>query len=364
MKPLFRHFLLVLVVAVLAGACKQDDPVAPVLRVPDSYAAFEGVDLSGPQEQLAMLSELSAYAKTAHDGISLDSTRLAAMYTNESGAGFRGSYGSSLQETTNPQVAQSMFDHIDRLAHASSLGLSSTPNQAGIHVAPSNGKSYLLDDNGVEYLQVIEKGLMGASLYYQAAEIHLQGVIRNPGSNGTTSNSTSAAQAAFDQALAYLGVPLDYPTDIDGIAFWGKYCNDRDPVIGTNAIIESFLRGRAAATQDIPDSQAESAARVIGQWERVAIGSAIHYLNQALSHVDDYARRAHDLTEAVAFLKSTANSSIASLDKATIQRYLEDCVGSSDWQEMDLWDVTDDQILSLRSELAQRFSMQDVSEQL
>ena len=358
--------LLSLLLGLSFAACSDDDPgAAPAeLIVPNTYAAFENVSYEGQQQRIAMLGELSAYAKTGNAGADVDPARLSAMYRNEAGADFAGAYTKDLYSKTFAQHADRYDDYF--VTHAATVrnGVAGEAGVAGIHTATSNGKTYALAANGVEYAQVIEKGLMGACFYYQANEVYLGDDRMSADNEVVEPGVGTEREHFFDEAFGYYGVPVDFPADTDGLAFWGDYGNDRDAVLSTNAIMAGFLRGRAAITAGDATEQARAVENVKAEWERVAAGSAIHYANLALAHADDYARRAHDLTEAIAFAQAIGYRSGGALTLAEVDALVTELAGAPRWADLDLYSADDARVVAFRDALAQATSLTDLREAL
>ena len=354
MKVHLRFLLLYSIACgVLTFSCDaDDDSLDAKLVVPTSYSEFDDAYYTGQLERLAMLTELKAYAKTAHDGAALDSSRLAAMYLNDAGAGFQGSYEKNLGSKTFELHRDRFYNYFGQLDRLSVIGAAATANAAGLHTTLDQENTYLLADNGVEYLQVVEKGLMAACFYYQAHSVYLSDQRMRADNTEPAFGASTARAHYFDEAFGYFGVPPDFPTDTDGVKFWGDYCNDRDRLLGTNTIMESFLTGRAAIVAGDESAQSAAVNSIKQRWELTAAGSAIHYLNLALLHAPDPARRAHDLTEAIAFAQAIGYGDGGSLGLQRIDELVETLAGSATWPLMNLWTVTDSAIETFRDELA------------
>ena len=166
----------------------------------------------------------------------------------------------------------------------------------------------------------------------------------------------TAKEHHFDEAFGYFGVPIDFPTNTDGIRFWGKYCNGRDELAGTNAIMDAFLRGRAAISAKDKEGQDKAVADIKELWEKAAAATAIHYLNDGIEKFSDDADRLHVLSEAEAFTKAlgyNADGALASEYNAVLT-----ALGSN------YWDVTVDDITAARDLLASKAGLESVKTEL
>lgn len=319
----------VLGLAISLSACKKDDPEPPVdetnnddtgYSIPDTYSFSDSdgnntVSYTGQQQRLDMLSEMVTYMKTANtSGTEVNAQTLKDMFAN-SGYTWQDDDGLGLNSTTK-QLKNKCFEihrddfegWMDDLAVASQSDQPGSNGQAGVVVSTTNpSKQYLFDSNGIEHIQLIEKGLMGAVFYYQATSYYLsESQIGNAVSNSSPVDPSGGKyytemEHHWDEAFGYFGVPIDFPATTTD-RFWGKYCNGRDGVLNTNnEMMDAFLTGRAAiANDDMAEKEAQVAA-VRNAWQDVCAGTAIHYLNDAKANLADDALRNHQLSEAYAF---------------------------------------------------------------
>ena len=347
-------------------ACGDDDNDLPELEIPGSYSTFENVDYSGQTSRLNQLSEIKAYIATANAGAELDNDRLQAMYANADGAMFSQEYDKQLRDKTfDPEVAvfESLFANIAEQSKSNQAG---TPGTAGVVVSDDGEKSYLLNENGVELVQLIEKGLMGAVFYYQGTSVYL-GTDRQNADNETVEPGRGTdLEHHWDESFGYFGVPLNFPADTDGVRFWGDYANDRNALLGVNQKIMSdgFLKGRAAASADRNAEREEAIETVREQWELVSAATAIHYLNSGESNFGDRARQNHALSEAVAFIYSLKFNEGRTASISDIDGMLITLAGSSTLLGANLDNTTLANIATVRDQLATLFDLEDVKSEL
>ena len=361
MKQLTFLFSLLLLISV--SSCDDDDSSSVDYDVPTAYD-FENVNYSGQLERLSMMTEITTYNKTANTaGTTLDANLLAARYANTADATWNNTYDDSKQlRSKTLSSVQGDFDAaFAAIAAASQSTLAAADGQAGVATSMDGTKQYLLNENGLEYTQIIEKGLMGACFYYQATAVYFGDDRMNVDNETVEPGEGTEMEHHWDEAFGYLAVPRAFPTDTDGAAFWGKYCNDRDAVLGTNAeIMNGFLKGRAAiSNNDIP-SRDEAIGEVRTAWERVVAGTAIHYLNSTVSNFEDNALKAHALSEAVAFIYSLQFNPEKRATNETINGWLTRLVGSTDFAAMNLYDTTIADLEAVNNEIADTFGMSAV----
>lgn len=359
MKLRFSQVLL-FAVCILTISCSKDTEVS--YNVPDNYN-FQNTDYSGQTTRLNMLEAMTAYMKTGNERAVIDAQQLKNMYANANNPFSDEALNSASKDLKSKtfEPDQAMFESfMDSLALASqSAGQSGSNGIAGIVTSKDGAKSYLFAANGYEYTQLIEKGLMGACFYFQATSGYLSEEKIGAAVDNTevTEGKGTAMEHHWDEAFGYLGVPADFPANTEDARFWGKYCNSRDALLNTNNIMDAFIKGRAAISAGDMATKNEMVPVIREEWEKIAAGTAIHYINSSLANFNDDALRNHALSEAWAFilsLKYNVERTISLEQIETIHQLLGD----------NLYEVTADDLTSARDQLASWYSMEDVKEEL
>jgi hypothetical protein len=362
MNKLLQILSLMLVLSI--AACTEDEP--EMYTIPTTYN-FENVSYSGQTERLAMLSEMTTYMKTANTaGNAVSADRLRAMFENDAtNAGFVQTYSKQLKSKTfeaQRAVFEGLFDDFEI---ASQSTLSGSNGQAGVVVSLNGLKAYLMNGNGLEYTQAIEKGLMGACLYYQSTAVYLGSDKMNVDNIVVTAGEGTEMEHHWDEAFGYLAVPIDFPTNTDGLVFWGKYSNGRDALLGTNAgIMDNFLKGRAAISNDDLTARDEAIIEIQANWELVSVGTAIHYLNNAIDDFNDDALRNHSLSEVAAFVYSLQFNANKKVTVANVNDLLIQIGGNSNFTEMNFYNVTEANLQAAKDQLAAYYSLESVKNDL
>lgn len=355
-------------------SCKKDtkDPEptptnptpSPSYTVPSAYT-FSNVSYTGQLQRMEMLTELKSYMNTGNTANTvLSAQSMKDMYQNVnnpfSGSGLNAS-GKDIKSKVF-SLDQTLFEmFMDSLAIASQATVSGTNGQAGVVVSTSNpAKKYLCDKNGVEWTQVIEKGLMGALLYYQTTAVYLDDAkIGNSVDNSSvTPGQGTAMEHHWDEAFGYFGVPTSFPTTTTGLVFWGKYCNDRNAVIGSNSqIMNAFLKGRAAiSNQDYTERDAQ---RVIirDTWEKVIAATIISYVNSTKSNLTDDAIRNHNCSEIKGFLMNLKYNPTKKITTSQLTQ-LEGYLGTN------FYNITSGNLDNIKNELSTIYGLDDVKNNL
>lgn len=277
--------------------------------VPSTYAFTDAdgnntVSYGGQTARMDMLSEMVTYLKSANGSnatpATLDASTLLAMYDNSyTGWTDQSLVGNGKQLKSKTALAdagiQAMFEGWMSAAAAAS------PDQTG---------SYLQDASGVEWTQMIEKGLMGACFASQMTSNYLAGIEADD-------NETAVDPAAgkfytemehhWDEAYGYFTDAVDYPANGTD-RFWGKYANKsylEDNLGSATDISTAFRTGRAAlSAHNIADALAQRDI-IIAEVKQMQAGMAIHYLNDVKSKVSSGADQSainHSMSEALAFI--------------------------------------------------------------
>jgi hypothetical protein len=354
-----KIFLSVLAIALLTG-CKEDEEdvtpaatttttdqtnatdtttttdVAPEYDVPTSYADFANVSYGGQTDRLNMLTALTAYVKTSHNGDKLDVTTLNNMYANDgytwTGDAFPAQPTKDLKSKTEADAQAAVVALFTEMATNS--GDSNAVASDGVAgLVPRGSGHILVDASGKEYAQLIDKGLMGSCFYYQGTSKYLSDDKIGPSVDNETieAGKGTAKEHHFDEAFGYFGVPKDFPTNKEGLVFWGKYANKRDEVAKTNAIMDAFLKGRAAITAKDKKGQDAAVADVKKLWEKAAAATGIHYLNDAIADIANDGDRIHSLTEGYAFIKALKYNMDASISSADVDAVIA-LIGENFWK--------------------------------
>ena len=335
-----------------------------LIETPDTYEFTRNgestVSYSGQTDRLNMLEEIKDVLRAADRGEAISEQVLLDMFQNTGGnGGGNFSFTSDRQledKTFAPDLDAGLFqDLFARAATASVAGSNGTVaanGTAGLLTRENSGNTVLVDENGREFTQLIEKGLMGAVFYNQIFNVYLtdartgddvENVELADGRNYTT------MEHHWDEAFGYFDPPLDFTSpwpDDRGSEdrFWSHYSNVVDNVdgngqLGTNAILmEAYREGRAAIVNN--DLQTKNAQReVLYEYlELVTAATAVHYINSTLAALDagNIGEAFHTLSEAWAFVNAVRYSPQRVLSLDDIEQIMETDFG----QDGNFWNVT------------------------
>lgn len=347
-------------------SCQPDDDFS--YTVPETYN-FENVSYTGQSNRLDMMAEITTYIKTAHvaNAPALDAAKIKDMYGDNTGNHFSTSdLNSSTKQLKSKTVTteQANFEsYMDAVALASqSTNMTASDGQAGIAANNAGTKFYLLNEHGIEFAQVIEKGLMGACFYYQGTSVYMgAGKMDVDAVDNTTvvDGEGTEMEHHWDEAFGYFGINKDFPTNITDIRFWGKYCNKHETAYPLNKIVmDAFIKGRAAiSAKDIEtrDAQIEILRK---NWELVIVATSIYYLNLIKDDLGpDPVAAYHGLSEVYGFISSLKHGTGASgITSNQVNNILTDLFGSSDALQANNYMVTTAKIEATKTALVGIFT--------
>ena len=284
---------------------KDDGKCDYTYDVPSEYI-FTDVDgnstvsYSAQTARMDMLSEIVSYLKTANNdpSVTLSASDLLAMYDNSyTGWSDNSLVGNGKQLKSKTALGdagiQSMFEGWMNAAAAAT---------------PSSNTSYLQDTSGLEWTQVIEKGLMGACFASQMTSNYLAGISSDDNTTIEDGKYYTEMEHHWDEAYGYFTDAPDYPTNGTN-RFWGKYANKsylEDNIGSATDIATAFRTGRAAiASGNTADALAQ-AEIIKTETKQMVAGMALHYLNdvkaQVASGIADQSSINHSMSEALAFI--------------------------------------------------------------
>lgn len=368
MKNLYlKNLFLLFIISMLASCNMEDDvnvDVAPSYEIPTFYN-FDNVSYTGQTSRLNMMTEWKAYMGTSKTmGVALDADRMKAMFANAEGAGFSQEYPKQIKSKTFEAVQADFEALIDELAAASASTVAGSEGVSGVIESNDGAKSYLVGEDGLDHAQVIEKGLMGACFYYQGTSVYMGDDRMNVDNEIVEPGEGTAMEHHWDEAFGYLGVPKEFPVNTSGLVFWGTYTNRRNDLLNSNqTLMDAMLKGRAAISNDDLTARDEAITEARAAWEEVSVGTALHYLNGGIADFDDMALRSHDLSEAIGFVYSLQFNEGRKIDLAQINEILTLIAGSSDFENMNLYNTAVADLQTAKDKLAEYYGFEAIKDQ-
>lgn len=318
-----KIFLSITTLALLAACTKE---TSSNNDTPSTYSFNRNnqtsVSYSGQTQRLNMLTEMGDYMKLAHTlGRPISADTLVAMYKNE--FGFTGVYTKNLFSKTFANDQQFFIDQMTAMAQASTATTNAAPGKAGVlneeypQAGTAESAGYLVNENGLEYRQLILKRMMGAVFFHQAMEVYFgEDHMNDHGSDNQTvedGKNYTAMEHHYDEAFGYAGIPTDLSSaytskDDAALSFWGEYIVERSNDNGTFAIpglngelLAEFIKGRKAIVDQKYADRNVAINNIAILWEKAILYTAGNYFNKSLTETNLY-KKHHFLSEGIGFL--------------------------------------------------------------
>lgn len=341
-------------------ACKKEDQQAPVngIRQKIDYSTLNSssnyleifkakdgnqtVDFSGQTTRQDMLAEMNTLMSSGAGSTVFDSAKLSAMYANTGSPFTAANLNAATDKTLKSKTAGSFSAaeaDAERRTFEKWFGIVATSSkwkavakngQAGVVTANNGTSKYLVDEKGIEYGQLVQKGLIGAVLLDQMLNVYL-GTEKMAADNKTVVNDKSYTQLEhhWDEAYGYMTKNGTFPLRVNGIAqerFLGGYLRQ---VADSTSFFLAFLKGRAAianadyATRDAQITFIRNAA------EKAIAMVAVSYLNKTSKGLaSDPAAAMHAFAEGLGFVYSLRFAPNPKINKGKSEEHLSKLMGS------------------------------------
>lgn len=344
-------------------SCSSDDDSSQDELGYDVPVAYEfsrndetTISFSGQTDRLFMLSELSTYLKTDTNW-PLDATKASNMYSNTDEPFADQNLNNSTKQLKDKTAASRDYFATNTVVKSeiqaefeSWLAEAATVSENGDATAEAGvagvaDGSRLVNENGLEIQQVIEKSLMGACFLDQILNNYLSEAVLNEGSNLFNNNNEvleegknyTTMEHKWDEAYGYV-------YGGGGGLYWHKYIGsvEADPdFAGISADIhKAFRTGRAAIVNTDYDTRDEQIVIIREKLSLIAAIRAVHYLQKGEAKLTDVATGFHDLSEGYGFIYSLQFTRNPDTDepyftRAEVEEMLADLTGGTNG----LWDV-------------------------
>lgn len=231
----------------------------------------------------------------------------------------------SLASITLDDYNNRIPNYLNEMAAASGGSFDPTLPVVGNGGTYGGSSKYLFDENGVEFEQLVDKGLFGAALYHYTTTQLLTGEVN---------------QVKLDQALAIFGAHPDFANSNDATKHTNPdvngavYAARRDDNSGNGfylTIKQNFIKAQAAikAGSDYNEERNEAITAIKTNWEKALAATVINYcydgINKLSSTTPTDETRAgalHSLGEAVGFTFGLRNNTDKIISDAKIEEVL------------------------------------------
>lgn len=362
--------------ALLLASCKKDTknddlkvPYSGLTTTTNYFTTFKDnagtttVNFDGQITRIKMLTELDAYLKKGTT-MTLDLAKIENMYRNTNAPFADAALNAATDKTIISKTAQSFSTanaEIERQRFLGYFAKIKTASESFAQPAASGtagllDSKYLVDAKGIEYAQLVQKGLMGAMLLDQISNIYLGEEKMNADNIAIVDGKNYTAMAHhWDEAYGYLTANEFYPKQNPADptkwleVFLGSYVRQVGTSVGgdPSALYLSFLKGRAAIVNNDLTTRNQQIAGIRTAMEKAIATIAISYLNKTKTATSDGARM-HSLAEGVGFVYSLRYAYNAKVNAAKSQELLDNLMNKPNG----FWDLTNADIDAVRDQIA------------
>ncbi|WP_207514314.1 DUF4856 domain-containing protein [Longitalea luteola] len=291
-------------------SCDKDNG-APSYTIPATYS-FDNVEFAEATASINMWQGFQFYlGRGATRQLSQDTVNYLWNNTNNA---FTAEFINNLPNTPQ-QLNTSGFNLASKTTDApiikaladSMVKISQFYNTPGSEGKPGKQGSRVFNHSGVEFNQLVAKGMMGALVLSKVIQ-HLDAAA-NADNNTVTPGKGTAMQHEWDMAFGYVGIPTDYDssrsyasTDVNRPLAVGGYFAERGKYIKAgHTVFEAFRKGRAAIAAK--DYQArDAAAATIKDFLEKALAAACYYYVTSPQGKTVKSDQLHELSEGRGFI--------------------------------------------------------------
>jgi len=384
--------ILAIALMVTISSC-SDTATEPDFAVPETYEFLRDgestVSFSGQTTRILMAEELTSKMKN----FDTDETSLLEMFANESDSGgdvspFENDDLNGSTKSVKSKVAASKDFFSTNVTESSVI---KTQFESWIKAQindifpfedelAESGKAGQLTDGtstryvnakGLEYNQVVTKGLIGALMMDQIANNYLSPAVLDEASNIEDNDAGTVAEGKtyttmehkWDEAYGYLfgksaseSSPLD---DLGADSFLNKYLSkvngDADFAGIAQEIYDAFKKGRAAIVAGEYGERDKQADIIKTKLSEVIAIRAVYYLQQGKNAFPAYGTAFHDLSEGLGFVYSLrftrkTGSEESYFTSTEVEGFMSDLQAGNGF-----WDVTAETLDRISQEIADKF---------
>ena len=218
----------------------------------------------------------------------------------------------------------------------------------------------MVDAKGIEYGQLVQKGLTGAVMLDQISNVYL-GDEKMSVDNKTIVTGTNYTQLEhhWDEAYGYLTQNPTFPYRVNGGAaqerFLGAYLRQ---VADSSKFFEAFLKGRAAVVNADKATRDQQITFIRTASEKAIAMIAVSYLNKTLKSISsDPAAAMHAYAEGLGFIYSLRFAHNPKVNKTQSDEYMNKLMGSKGF-----YSLTPTAINEVKKGIADKYGFADTYE--
>jgi len=388
----FKSLLFAAMIAVSLTSCSDDDENSPVaqpdLRTKIDYARITPttpykalfldakgdttVDLTTGNNRYRMFQALNYYmGSPVRDTKTADAATMKNMFANTgnsfvdvptlkiTGASLNTS-GISLKEKTASSKTAAEITAANAYLEASFAALAEASKSVSAEAskgAAGKAGTYLLDKNGIEHAQIIQKGLIGALQLDYISNVLLVKGLEADNKSLVSGKKYTALEQNWDEAYGLLTLNPVYligSTDATrgtSESFIGSYIWEYNKA-NYAKIHPAFVTGRAAIVNNDAATLKTQATFIRTEMERAIAMAALGYLGKWKSGTTD-AARAHAMGEGLGFIYSLRYCAVNGADAAFSDAILAGLLQSPNG----FWDLTPEKINAASAAITAKFKL-------
>jgi len=382
MKTSYSALFLASLTVLGLSSCRDQTDLTPQLRTSIDYATLSDtatystrfvdqagaktVDLTNGSNRLLMFRAINTYNGTAASaGATLDATTLRNMFANTSSpfSGTLAALNTSGVQLRNVTAASLTTTEAEKERQTIEAGFTAMANLSKSAAAlASEGKAgklgtYLVDEKGIEWAQIIQKSLIGAfqldyinNVLLSDKNLALDNSTVLPGKNYT------ALEQNWDEIYGILTANPVYgakaTATASGETFLGAYIWEYNRA-GYTRIHPALLKGRAAIVNNDRQTLKEQVTILRTETEKAIASAALGYLGKWKTGATD-AARAHAIAEGLGFIYSLRYAKVNGGDAAFSDTVLNNLVYSA---PNGFWGLTNSKIDAASDAIRAKFKI-------
>lgn len=360
--------------ALVACSPEEDTPGTPVSTTPETYEFTRGgvstVNISGQVIRQNMLAELSNEIKSGTSA-TLDYQTLVDMYENTNNPFSDtelNTSGKSLSSKTSASPIHS-FDQgttinwfkaiMQDAADASAASTTASAGVAGVISNTDGSRNYLVAANGLEYAQIVQKGMMGAVLMDQMVNNYLTDLKLNVDNDPANGNPYTDMEHHWDEGYGYFSKVQDYSADesvSQDRGFWGGYLLELEEDFHyASDVYLAFRTGRQAIVEEDYTERDNQITIIADGMEQATYIKAISYLNKGAQSLaaNNAAVAFHQLSEGVGFIYSLRFTASETISPSQSDALINELLAGDGFWEGDI----QARITSVRNQIGTAFNV-------
>jgi hypothetical protein len=277
------------------------------------------------------------------EDISSGSVQVVASELNNADFNLYDAVASSQSSTDADAVRQDLLDWFEQIEEASHAfereDATGSDGVSGI-LTSSTGSKYLVDADGIELAQVIQKSLIGALQLDYIGNVLLSDGLNANNTRLVEGKNYTALEHNWDLAYSMLTLnPIYLANSTDGVRGTaefglGSYVWEYNKANYAN-IYPAFLQGRAAIVNNDLSEVKKQAKFLRTEFEKAIANAALGYLGKYKSNTGtastDDAVRAHAIGEGIGFIYALRFATIHEADAEFSDAILDDLLVDGFW---------------------------------